>query len=278
MATEPHGQIAAAPPGRAGLAARPGSRSGPIRTGRVLRNESGTATVEFCLAFPIVLFLCLILVQSTLLMVGNQFVHYAAFAATRSAIVYIPQDYSASGGGGGSGGGEPRNTIIPEKGRAKYDAIRAAAYIAVAPVCGKLEESAEDLNVAEYVAGLRSYYTANGQDVPRWVETLAADRLRYAAENTDVQIMETVQTDDGVEFYDIAAAFDYYNFGPREAITVRVEHRLNLSVPYVRSFFADGELDDGRGKYSLVSAHYTLTNEGVNPELPGPPELPRVTD
>lgn len=275
MATEPHGQIAATPPRRMGRTARPGNRRTRNRIGltltrHTLSDESGTATVEFCLAFPIVLFLCLILVQSTLLMVGNQFVHYAAFAATRSAIVYIPQDRP--------GEGEPRNTIIPEKGRAKYDAIRAAAYLAVAPVCGKLGESTEDINVAEYVAGLRSYYTANGQDVPRWVQTLAADRLRYAAENTDVQIMETVQTDDGVEFYDIAGAFDYYNFGPREAVTVRVEHRLNLSVPYVRSFFADGELDGGRGKYALVSAHYTLTNEGVNPELPGPPELPRVTD
>ena len=53
---------------------------------RALAAEGGTATLEFCMVIPIVLFLILLLVQSTLLMVGNQFVHYAAFAATRSAV------------------------------------------------------------------------------------------------------------------------------------------------------------------------------------------------
>lgn len=219
------------------------------------------------MVFPIVLFLALMLVQATLLMVGNQFVHYAAFAATRSAIVYIPQDYANEG--------DPRNEITPENGRTKFDAIRQAAYLAVAPVCGKLDNSSEDLRTDEYVAGLEDHFAGLGQDTPRWVDTLAAARLRYAAENTDVQIMETDVDLEVVEFFDIAP--DSYTFGPREAITVRVEHRLNLSVPYVRGIFADGEHNIGHGRYALVTAHYTLTNEGVDPDLPGPPELPRIS-
>lgn len=268
MPTEGYGQTAG-PRGRAseGACALRGREASKLS--RAVLGESGTATVEFCMVFPIVLFLCLILVQSTLLMVGNQFVNYAAFAATRSAIVYIPQDYTATG--------EPRNTIVPEEGKLKFDAIRAAAYLAVTPVCGKREDSVDSLLTEEYVAGLGNYFASYGQDTPRWVETLAAARLRYAAANTDVQVMYTLVTRGEVEQFDVAPE-DSYTFGPHEAVTVRIEHRLNLSVPYVRGLFADGEHNDGRGSYALVTAQYTLTNEGVDPDLPGPPELERITD
>jgi hypothetical protein len=231
--------------------------------------ESGTATVEFCMVLPIVLFLGLVLVQSTLLMVGNQFVNYAAFAAARSAIVYIPQDYSATG--------EPRNTIIAQEGKPKFDAIRAAAYLAVTPVCGKREDSVEALNTDQFVAGLNDYFAGYGQDSPRWVQTLAAARLRYAAANTDVRVMYTLVTRGEVEQFDTEPE-GYYTFGPHEAVTVRIEHKLNLSVPYVRRLFADGEHGGDRGSYALVTAQYTLTNEGIDPDLPGPPELERITD
>ena len=67
------------------------------RLGRSQRRPSGpsqgTATIEFALVMPIMLFLILLLAQTTFVMAGNLFVHYAAFAATRSAIVYIPADY-----------------------------------------------------------------------------------------------------------------------------------------------------------------------------------------
>ncbi len=235
-----------------------------------LAQESGTATIEFCMVFPIVLFLTLILVQSTLLMVGNQFVHYAAFAATRSAIVYIPADYSHQGV-------EGRNTIVPDEGSPKFDAIRAAAYLAVMPVCGKLDDSSENLRTGELVDGLNDHFASYGQDAPRWVDTLAAARLRYAAENTDVQILYSDILNEDLDLVDIASAGDFYNFGPRETITVRVEHRLNLSVPYVRGIFADGEHADGRGKYANVTAHYTLTNEGIDPSLPEQPPIERIT-
>ncbi len=232
---------------------------------RALASDSGTATVEFCMVLPILLFLILILVQSTLLMVGNQFVHYAAFSATRSAIVYIPMDYASEG--------EPPNEIVPLEGSPKYDAIRAAAYLAVAPVCGRLEDSNSELRAEQYAEGLSDYFAGMGQDAPRWVDTLAADRLRYAAENTEVTILLTDVFNDSVEFED--SALINHTFGPREPITVLVEHKLNLSVPYVRAIFADGEHREG-GRYALVTAQYTLTNEGVSPYLPEAPEIPRI--
>ena len=268
MPTEAYGQTAG-PCGRAREGACAPQRVAASRLSCVVSGESGTATVEFCMVVPVVLFLCLVLVQSTLLMVGNQFVNYAAFAAARSAIVYIPQDYTATG--------EPRNTIVPQTGKLKFDAIRAAAYLAVAPVCGKREDSVDSLLTDDFVAGLGDYYANYGQDAPRWVETLAAARLRYAAANTDVRVMYTLITRGEVEQFDTEPE-GYYTFGPHEAVTVRIEHKLNLSVPYVRGLFADGEHGDGRGSYALVTAQYTLTNEGVDPDLPGPPEVERITD
>ena len=217
------------------------------------------------MVFPIVMFLVLILVQVTLLMVGNHFVHYAAFAATRSAIAYIPADFSDDG--------EGRNTIQPIEGSPKYNPIRASAYLALVPVSGRLDEN-NDVATDAFVAALHDHFASYGQDSPKWVDTLAADRLRYAAANTTVEVMETVVSGQDVDYYPITSG-EHFTFGPRDAITVRVEHRLNLSVPYVRGIFADGEHPDGRGKYTEVSAQYTLTNEGISTDLPGPPELPR---
>src|SRR5690606_37869617 len=56
------------------------------------RFQAGTATMEFALVFPIFLFFILTLVQTSLLMVGNLYVHYAAFASVRSAIVQVPRN------------------------------------------------------------------------------------------------------------------------------------------------------------------------------------------
>ncbi len=267
--SEPHGLKAAVSLRRVWPGVCAPARLAGARCRCALTQEAGTATVEFCMVFPIVLFLILILVQATLLMVGNQFVHYAAFAATRSAIVYIPADMTDEGGVG-------RNSLSLTKGSPKYDAIRASAYFAVMPVCGKLDDSNEPLRTDEFVDGLKSHFTSYGQDAPRWVDTLAADRLRYAAENTDIQIMRTVVTNQDVEFEEILVGDD--PFGPREAITVWIEHKLNLSVPYVRGIFADDDHPDGRGKYALVTAHYTLTNEGINPDLPDKPDIDRKTE
>jgi hypothetical protein len=228
--------------------------------------EAGTATVEFALVFPIVLFLMLTLIQTTLLMAGNLFVHYSAFAATRSAITQIPRDLRGLGG-------EGPNAVIAV-GSAKLEAIRRSAYFAVVPACGRLESAG--IATDDFVGGLRRYFASSGQAVPRWVDTLAADRLRYAAANTTVQLLETLVVLGHVQFNELPAREEFV-FGPKDPVTVRVRHRLNLSIPYARALFADGRHDTavGRGAYADVTAQFTLTNEGFDPALPPPPPLPR---
>ena len=229
---------------------------------RLASAERGTATMEFALVFPVLLALVLILLQTTLVMAGRFFVHYSAFAATRSAITYIPSDAGAM-----------RNRLVAQRGTAKFDAIRHSAVLAVMPVSGELSESS-GLNTDALVEGLGEHFQSYGQDVPHWVENKAAARLRYADENTEVTVMYTSVGNDDVSFEPIRGA---YTFGPKDPITVRVQHKLNLSVPYARALFSDGQhtTADGEGAFANVPAQVTLTNEGLDPSLPPEPVLPR---
>ena len=83
-------------------------------------------------------------------MVGNVFVHYAAFSATRAAIVQIPQD---------AGPLEPRNTVTVQEDSRKLYAIGAAAAYALVPVSGPLEQPEGSADA--FVRGLESVFSSS---------------------------------------------------------------------------------------------------------------------
>ena len=57
---------------------------------KLRKNESGQAMVEFAVVFPVVFLLCLVIMQTFLLLSARQVVNYAAYCAARSAIVFLP--------------------------------------------------------------------------------------------------------------------------------------------------------------------------------------------
>ena len=60
--------------------------------GKVLRkDQNGQAMVEFVVVFPVVFLLCLVIMQTFLLLSARQVVNYAAYCAARSAIVFFPE-------------------------------------------------------------------------------------------------------------------------------------------------------------------------------------------
>ncbi|MBW2249273.1 MAG: pilus assembly protein [Deltaproteobacteria bacterium] len=60
--------------------------------GKVLKkDENGQAMVEFVVVFPVVFLLCLVIMQTFLLLSARQVVNYAAYCAARSAIVFLPE-------------------------------------------------------------------------------------------------------------------------------------------------------------------------------------------
>lgn len=220
----------------------------------LLTAQRGSATLEFAMVFPLVLGLVLVMLQTALVMGGQLFVHYAAFAATRSAIVHIPADRP----------GEGHNEIVigATEPDSKFAIIRRAAVLAVMPVSGEWSADAsegEPIDTQALTEALADYFHAHGQMPPRWITDKVPARLRYAQANTEITLLDAE-----------GELADREKISEREPITVRVRHRLNLSIPYARAVFSDGRHTQG-GAYTVVEAQTTLTNEGLDPTLPDPP-------
>ena len=232
---------------------------------RLFGDEHGTATMEFVLVTPFLLGICAMLAQTTLLMAGNLYVHHAAFAATRTAITMVPLDLTGAGDG-------PRN-VIDSDGGAKLNAIRRSATFAMVPVSGQLESGSAPSEA--YVQGMQTYFASAGAVEPNWVTRLLPGKVRYAFANTRAFLYITEVEGDAV-YFDVLED-DVYTFGPKDPLTVRVEHDFALTMPWVARMWADDEHTPatGQGWYTTMSAYCTLTNEGINPELPPLPELPR---
>jgi len=238
-----------------------------------LRGEGGTATVEFVLVFVPAVVVAMTLLQTVLVFSGNLFVHYAAFVATRSAIVEAPRG-DRNGGGGLSSSGDPA-----------YDRVERAAAFAVAPVSGRLSAAGGGDPVA-FEAGLSAFFRDAGQTPPPWVSGLAGERLAYAQRHTEIGLYVTRVTEGGGAELDRVSPPPFggsadgddnvtVGFGPKDPVTIGVSHKLHLSIPWVSGWFSDGthETLGGRTAYSVVSATSTMTLEGYDVNLP---ELPVV--
>lgn len=244
--------------------------------------ESGVATIEFVLVAPFLLIITLILVQTMLVFTGLFYVNYAAYAAARSAIVYIPADL----------GFDDPNTITVTEGAEKYDHVRAAAIIAVMPVSGQEEGGLDSARTV--VDALHDYYSAQGETAPGWVDNLAEGRLNYAASHTTVTLQTVRVMEDGSVLFD--DVFGSATYGPKDAVAVQVRHEFALTVPVASQIFRlSGSRDDGAnsgsydpqtrsadagappppGTWTVIRARAVLTNEGIDRTLPDPPRVPR---
>lgn len=232
------------------------------------QDDSGTTTIEFALCFPWLLAIVLILAQSMLLMAGTMYVNYAAYQATRRATIEIPADYTDRGD-------LAANMYSNDKYSLKYQHIQRAAAFAVLPVAGQFDSGSS--RAGDMVAAIRNHYAAYGQSEPAWIESMLAGKVNYADAMTEIEVLETNVIDESDVSFDPLPQ-NPYRFGPRDVVTVEVKHKLNLGVPIASRIFAEGEHSgEGTGRYSTVTAHYTLPNEGVPVPLPEKPSIDRVT-
>ncbi len=208
-------------------------------------DQAGTAVIEFALVFPIALLIVLVMVQSMLLVVGNLAVHYAAYAAARAAVVWVPEKLSY---------GEPRNMVENETTSAKFHRVRSAAVYALMPVsagkpgAGGAGSAGGAATISEGVRGFLESYQA---DVPAWVHNLLDAKFQYAWDYTEVTLQPP-------------AAGPAY--GDHEDLRVRVRHMLYLAVPYVDRIFGE-PLSGGVDYGAALEATYALTNQGVEDDI-----------
>jgi len=228
------------------------------RLWRLHRNEAGGAqSLAFVLTLPFFVMILLFIVQVSQLMIATVVVHYAAYAAARSASVWIPAnvgepetanrisyyapdpeapdqhvpimnpdhpDFAPSEGG---------VTYLVEPGSLKYAKIESAAVMACLPICPSRDTGAEldgeGARAAEIVDRLYSALspesTAN-RAIPRRLR----NKMAYAMDNTRVEIrFYHKNTEPPLRPYWIPPAeFRYNELGWQDQITVTVHHDLAL--------------------------------------------------
>ena len=210
------------------------------------RDDKGTAALEFALVFPIAFVIVLIMIQSSLLVAGNIAVHYAAYAAARAAIVWIPEDASLE---------EPRNVLAGTDGSIKMGHIRAAAVYAVMPVSASnpVGGGSTEGDFAAIQQGIERFYQLYGINVPNWVRTMLPGKFAYAWNHTSVWVDPPANGE---------------SYGDHETIQVHVRHDLYLAVPYVNRIFGHSLCPGGCGYYATqVATTCALTNQGVRDEI-----------
>jgi len=236
-----------------------GALAGAVATGRFLAarltrpysrplDDRGTSEMEFALAFPIFLMTILITIQMALLVNAALIVDYAAFAAARSAAVWVPE----------STGGEPSNGIgNTHLFSPKWRRIDRAAMLACLPLSPRLSQ------IWRAFVGQPADYPATA---------LRAIALRGAPQ-PDPDIDYTHLAEDFFDKWPYTYAFTSVelidgNGRPRRqfdggTITARVSYRFYLNVPFAGPLLArvggggrfGGILEP---QYMPIEAAYTL--------------------
>jgi len=245
-----------------------GSRPEPGRLLRLHADQSGSAqSLSFVLTLPFFVMIILFIVQVSQLMIGTIVVHYAAFAAARSAIVWIPawvspleaencissyeedfdapdqiepmidpgaDDYGPSDGG-------LTYIIHPDPASLKYRKIHSAAVMACMPICPSRRDlelpplSDEDnraLGVfCEAFGSMASWGSASEGAVKRRLAT----KLAYSAEHTSISIRfyhsnwePELRPHFQRQSGEYLGGFADNELGWQDPITVRVTHNLAL--------------------------------------------------
>ncbi len=184
---------------------------------RLNADQGGSAqSLSFVLTLPIFIMVMMFIVQVSQLMIATVVVHYAAFAAARNAVVWIPariedngeaencissywpdteildqrfpqlsaeaEDYGPSSGG---------VTYRVYEGGSKFDTIRTAAALACLPICPSRNTGSElPSDKSAWADSLVNAYHALIPDSRRNSRTAARlrNKLAYALENTEIEI------------------------------------------------------------------------------------------
>ncbi len=211
------------------------------RKSNLLADNAGTATIEFCLVLPVAVGIVLIMIQAMMMMTATMMVSYSAYAAARTAVVWVPKDLSYNVPQGFAS--EPENVVVAPPDSFKMARVREAAALALLPVAGRMNGDAP--NADQVIQGIHDYYSAYSEPSPNWVNQLGWQKFAYAWHRTDVQLGNWGNPNGK-------------QYGPAEDVEVWVTHDYQLGVPFAQAILAD----DRTNYTSKLKAVCTLSNEG----------------
>ena len=229
------------------------------RVRRLHADQRGSAqSLSFVLALPVFIMVLMLIVQVSQLMIGTIVVQYAAFAAARSAVVWIPARlstlerenciawYYANPGapdqrpptldpdspdyGPSEGGVE--YVMVPSG--SKYEQIHRAAALAIVPICPSrnLGLGTASAGRAAEVLEAAAYALAPGLRDNAAVGRRLRNKLAYATHATQVEVRFFHGNAEPplVPYYTgpDAEQFQFNELGWRDQITVTVRHDLAL--------------------------------------------------
>lgn len=205
------------------------------------RSESGTAALEFTLGFPFFLMSILVVMQTVLLLNGFVTVDYAAYAASRSASVWIGEGLP----------NESADRLGPRASSEKWQRITRAAVMACVPISPRMSQvdvglGRIDIPRAFFDKLVQVSRTIGGAGAARAVATpmVLAERWAYSAANTDVTIGGTRRSGTG-------------RFDDDGTVAVTVTHNYNMDVPFAGA--ALGRLLGNRHVPAIGGYHVPIT-------------------
>lgn len=260
-----------------------------LQWGRLLSlhgDQGGTAQgLSFVLSVPLFALVLFFILQISQLMIGTIVVQYAAFAAARSAIVWIPASLgpepfncvtrhvflSEEGGAAATWGPGPggRHYQVLPAGR-KYEKIQSAAVMALVPICpsqrlaGSLPGNwpgLRDLMMTAFRGVAPQTAAARGA-----IQNRLTNKLAYAVAHTEVDVrFYHANAEPPLDVvYDLEPDREEYRIGRelgwQDPITVTVRHEMAM-LPGPATLFLRAQRRQGYYVYPLA-ASATLGLEG----------------
>ncbi len=209
--------------------------------------EGGVQSLALVMTLPFLVGTVLLLVQLSQVLIGVMTVQYAAFAAARSAIVWIPasvDDQDPARGYDATGENEidvaiPRNQPIEltsglRQNSRKFLEIQAAAVqacVAISPARAVGGPRAGAAEVAQSVDAFLAFQQLNNDPrLARW-RTAASNRWSYSVANTRVSLVFLGQPRLTPTYNPVGhpvVAHESHEAGWDEAVTLIVTHEVSL--------------------------------------------------
>jgi len=247
---------------------------------RGLHADQGGAvqSLSFVLTLPVFIMVMMLIVQISQVMIAKIVVEYAAIAAARSAIVYIPartnqgelenciSSYSYDSDQSGVSGGS-RYVINPDNGSPKFAKIRLAAILACMPIApSRAAQQAAQAGGAPLAANFYQAISPASTRNPR-IQQRLRNKLGYSTNNTVLRLSFVhKQEEPPLANWQVPADLNEFYFnevGWQDPLTVTVYHRLALlpgpgRLLFGRAASPDGRIDQVAGRIQQVGNLYTI--------------------